>query len=490
MRIIRYILTAVFLIFSQLAQAQDVPANYGFEDGTYEGWVISNGNTTLRNTWSSNGSGVQITTGVENYCPGGGLCWTITPYGSYMVSVQPGSGSPTFDSAMSSLGLGSSEVTTIKNTIYSNGGKYPTNASSISRVVYLQAGMTYTFAWQYLSTDYTPWNDGSMITLTNGPGTPTLNGENQNFALLGFTNPGTGNYAVGSYGATGWQVAVFTVPADGNYTLGFSAFNLGDTALSPILFLDQLQGTTTKNGEAFDPIPPNEGSSAPSAPPPEPTEPTYPAATISDQQTIKIGQTNAVLSNSVYLESYGDNNTVYIEQHSNMNAVRGVNGYQSMLINGSGNNVTIHQGTVSTVIGNNLAEISLIGNNNTLSLTQQHDSKYSEVIVNGTGNSLSLQQNDLGGKSLFANILGDSNSVTTLQEGSGNHFIDISAPHGGAIINITQSGDPQKLFSLTLNNPGIGVTVEQTNTTTGDSAAMEITCTSGSCTGYSYVKGN
>lgn len=482
----KLLLTLVMLMWGSLLHAQTAP-NYGFEDGDYEEWTVSNGSTTLRTTWSSNGSGVQVTTGMQNYCPGGGLCWTITPYGSYMVAIQAGSTSPSFDSAMTTLGLASSDITTIRNTIYSNGNMYPTNASSISRTVYLQAGITYTFAWQYLSTDYVPYNDGSMITLTGGPGTPTLNGQTQNYALLGFTNPGTGNYSTNSYGATGWQVAVFTVPADGNYMLGFSSFNLGDTALSPILFIDQLQGTTLKNGTEFTPVPPNEGSSAPSAPPPPPTEPTYPAVSITTNQTIKMGQTNAVTNNSIYIQSFGDNNTVSIEQFSKFNAVRGINGAQAMLINGNNNTITINQGTASTILGNNLAEVAITGNGNTVSLTQQQNGKYAEVVVNGASNSLSLQQNDLGGKSLFANILGDSNSVTTLQAGSGNHFIDINAPYGGANINITQTGDTQKLFSLTLNNPGIGVTVEQT-ITTGDSAAMEITCTSGPCTGYSYVK--
>lgn len=482
----KLLLTLVMLMWGSLLHAQTAP-NYGFEDGDYEEWTVSNGSTTLRTTWSSNGNGVQVTTGMQNYCPGGGLCWTITPYGSYMVAIQAGSSSPSFVSAMTTLGLASSDITTIRNTIYSNGNMYPTNASSISRTVYLQAGITYTFAWQYLSTDYVPYNDGSMITLTGGPGIPTLNGQTQNYALLGFTNPGTGNYSTNSYGATGWQVAVFTVPADGNYMLGFSSFNLGDTALSPILFIDQLQGTTLKNGTEFTPVPPNEGSSAPSAPPPPPTEPTYPAVSITTNQTIKMGQTNAVTNNSIYIQSFGDNNTVSIEQFSKFNAVRGINGAQAMLINGNNNTVTINQGTASTILGNNLAEVAITGNGNTVSLTQQQNGKYAEVVVNGASNSLSLQQNDLGGKSLFANILGDSNSVTTLQAGSGNHFIDINAPYGGANINITQTGDTQKLFSLTLNNPGIGVTVEQT-ITTGDSAAMEITCTSGPCTGYSYVK--
>jgi len=483
----KLILTLMMLMWGSLLHAQ-TPSNYGFEDGTYAGWTVSNGSTTLRTSWGQSGNGVQVTTGVQNYCPGGGKCWTITPYGSYMLSVQAGGSSPQFNAAMTTLGLGSSDITTIRNTIYSNGSMNPTNASSVSRNVFLQAGITYTFAWQYLSTDYVPYNDGSMITLTGGPGVPTLNGQTQNYALLGFTNPGTGNYSTNSYGATGWQVAVFTVPADGNYMLGFSSFNLGDTALSPILFIDQLQGTTALNGSTFTPVAPNQGSSAPTAPPPPPAEPTYPTTSITTNQTIKLGQTNAITSNSIYIQNIGDNNTVNIEQFSRFNAIRGVNGSQAMLINGSNNSITINQGTATTILGNNLAEVSVTGSNNTVSLTQQYNGKYAELVMNGTGNQLTAQQKDAGGKSAFFNILGNSNVVTTLQQGTGNHFLDISAPYGGLNANITQSGAAQKLFKLVINNPGIGVTVSQTSASVTDSVLMSITCATGPCTGYSYVK--
>ncbi len=484
---IRWILTLLLLTFSVQLHAQ-TPSNYGFEDGNYAGWTVSNGSTALRTSWSDSGNGVQVTTGVQNYCPGGGKCWTITPYGSYMLSVQAGGSSPQFNAAMTTLGLSSSDITTIRNTIYSNGSMNPTNASSVSRTVFLQAGITYSFGWQYLSTDYVPYNDGSLITLTGGPGTPTLNGQTQNYALLGFTNPGTGNYSTNSYGATGWQVAVFTVPADGNYTLGFSSFNLGDTALSPILFIDQLQGTTSLNGATFTPVAPNEGSSAPTAPPPPPAEPTYPTTSIATNQTIKLGQTNAITSNSIYIQNIGDNNTVNIEQFSKFNAVRGVNGSQSMLINGSNNAITINQGTATAVLGNNLAEVSVTGSNNTVSLTQQHNGKYTELVMNGTGNQLTAQQKDANAKSAFFNVLGNSNVITTLQQGTGNHFLDVSAPYGGLNANITQSGAAQKLFKLVINNPGIGVTVSQTSASVTDSVLMSITCTTGPCNGYSYTK--
>jgi fibronectin-binding autotransporter adhesin len=484
---IRWIFTLLLLTFSVQLHAQ-TPSNYGFEDGNYAGWTVSNGSTALRTSWSDSGNGVQVTTGVQNYCPGGGKCWTITPYGSYMLSIQAGGNSPQFNAAMTTLGLSASNITSIRNTIYSNGSMNPTNASSVSRTVFLQAGITYSFGWQYLSTDYVPYNDGSLITLTGGPGTPTLNGQTQNYALLGFTNPGTGNYSTNSYGATGWQVAVFTVPVDGNYMLGFSSFNLGDTALSPILFIDQLQGTTSLNGATFAPVAPNQGSSAPTAPPPPPAEPTYPTTSITTNQTIKLGQTNAITSNSIYIQNIGDNNTVNIEQFSKFNAIRGVNGSQSMLINGSNNSITINQGTATAILGNNLAEVSVTGSNNTVSLTQQYNGKYAELVMNGTGNQLTAQQKDAGGKSAFFNILGNSNVITTLQQGTGNHFLDVSAPYGGLNANITQSGAAQKLFKLIINNPGIGVTVSQTAASTADSVLMSITCTTGPCNGYSYVK--
>lgn len=482
------IITFILLVLSWSSWANAQVTNYGFENGDYSGWTVSNGSTTLKNNWSPDGAGVQVTTGMTNYCPGGGKCWTVTPYGSYMVSVQAGGGSPNFDSAMTTLGLQSSQITSIKNTIYSNGNMWPTNASSISRTVTLQAGVTYTFAWQYVSTDYMPYNDGSLITLTGGPGTPTINGQTQNFALLGFTNTGTGNYSTNSYGATGWQVAQFTVPVDGNYTLGFASFNLGDTALSPILFIDQMQGTTLLNGTTFTPVQPNAGSSAPPPPTPGPVEPTYPAAAISNSQSTKIQQINSITKNSVYINNIGYSNTVYIEQISNQNQVRGVNGAQAMTITGTNNNITINQGTASTIIGKNLAEVSVSGDNNVISLTQQHGSKYAEIITSGVGNNISAQQKDAGAKSLFVSAFAGGNNITATQQGTGNHFLQIDAPFGGVSATVSQMGSSAKQFQLILNNPGIGVTVSQNNLTAADSAKMEITCTTGPCNGYSYTK--
>ena len=203
---------------------------------------------------------------------------------------------------------------------------------------------------------------------------------------------------------------------------------------------------------------------------------------------MKINQTNSIAQNSIYINATGSNNSVYIEQFSKQNQIRGVNGAQAMTINGSGNSITINQGTASTVIGKNLAEVSITGNNNIISLTQQHNNKYAEIITNGLGNQISAQQKDANGKSLFINALGNTNNISAIQEGLGQHFLQIDAPFGSATATVTQMGPSAKQFQLILNNPGIGVTVSQNNLTAADSAKMEITCTTGPCNGYSYTK--
>jgi len=260
------ILIALLLYSTVTAWSQNLSAqSAGFESGNLTGWTTSGVDTTASQA-------------VTNLCTGNSKCWTINPYGSWMGKLYP-SGGIQFDSATTSLGLNSVENNAIRQFMTANAGggqPNPTNASWMKKTITLAAGTTYSFAWNYVSTDYTPFNDGSMVTLVHSTNTsivPTLNNSQQRYGLLGFTNPGTGNYATDSYGSTGWQKVVFTVPVSGDYVLGFSTFNLGDTALSPILFVDEIQGTTLLNGTSFAPIAPNPGSTAPSATTPTPPPP-------------------------------------------------------------------------------------------------------------------------------------------------------------------------------------------------------------------------
>ena len=462
------LLLLIFLLaFRDPAQSQD--ANFGFEDGTIANWSASNATSGVKNTWSSSGSGVQVTTGVTNYSPGGGLTWSITPYGSYMTSIQPGAGSVTFDQAITSLGLTGVENTAIKNYLSyqsSNGGggnPTPTDASWIKRSVNLQAGVTYSFAWNYLSTDYTPWNDGSMISLTHATDanvTPTLNNSQQRYGLLGFTNPGTGEYATGSYGSTGWQVAVFTVPVDGEYVLGFASFNLGDTALSPILFIDEIQGLTTKNGQDFGPVAPNPGSTAPTTPS-APPEPTYSSNITVPQQ----GRVNQRLNrpgsgSGVYIDQVGTGNTVSITQSGNRN------NYIKHQEAGNLNSTTIVQSATANTGDGQYIEHTVNGNSNTVNLQQSGSPGKRMFVAPGSSNSVTVNQKDGGDHYLDLSMTGTGHAATVLQEGSAQHRATIATSNAGGASNISvnQSGATGRVFNVEqtcVSAGGCGVSITQ-----------------------------
>ena len=461
--------------------APAAPANLGFETGNTTSWTISN--TTGAANWSS-GSGAAVVTGLQ-HTPDSGKTWKVTPYGTYMLSLQPGSGAPTFDSATASLGLTAGQNTAIKNYLTGLGGNSnPTNAAWVKRDMTLQAGVTYSIAWQYLSTDYTPFNDGSMITLvhkTDGSKVPTLNNAVRNYALLGFTNPGTGDYSTDSYGSTGWQVATFTVPTDGDYSLGFAAFNLGDTALSPILLIDEMQGTTELNGSAFNPVPPNPGTGAPVAGGGGAVEPTWPAT--SDITAGQTTQRNAAkarvasiqLGNHLYLEQKigSSSNSVTVEQTGNYNKIAGLGGGTYAVIDGDNNTVNIKQGDT---LGKNLIEFNVVGNTNTITLWQARNpttglqdgnesgGHYIGLNVTGSTNTLSLKQSNEGGTTsghfAYVDITGNNNNGTLKQSGNGEKTFFGVVNGSTNIFDITQQGTGS-YFDLALTGNGHSVTANQ-----------------------------
>lgn len=495
--------------------------NLGFESGSTTNWTISNGTGTAKTSgWSSNGEGVQTSTGMTNYQPGGGKTWTVRPYGTHMMAIQAGGASPTFDASAGSLGLTSTELNAIKTYLQGLGGNSnPTNASWAKRTVELKAGVTYTIAWQYMSTDYVPFNDGSMMTLvhaTDATKIPTLNNTQARYALLGFTNPGTGNYATDSYGSTGWQVATITVPVDGEYILGFASFNLGDTALSPILFVDDLQGTTELNGQAFNPIPPNPGSSAPTTggggAPAWPTSDGITNAQLNLKNSAKNRVAAITLGNHLYIEEKigSSGNSVTVEQSGSYNKIAGVGGSNYSIIDGDNNTINIKQGSV---LGKNLIEFNVIGNSNSVTAWQARNEStglgnssdsgghYFGLNLTGSSNNLTVKQSNTGGSSsgqfayidilgnsnqgllrqsgnnekLFFGVLtGNSNIFDVMQQGTGTHFIDLTLTGNGNNATILQKDSGNHKATVNLTNAGGANTL---NLTQQGSTAQSINIT-------------
>ncbi len=260
-----------------------------FESGSFGNWQRGAQTGSLGATITGNGTGVTLFSGgvtfsataraaVGNptfngapniyYAPAvEPAVWNFAPNGSNAVALQAKSGDGVqFNDATTAVGLTAAENQAIKDLLVNQklaavaaggaaGDANPTNAAWIRQSVTLSAGITYSMSWNYLGTDYAPFNDGSITSLVTTSATAasvvTVNNSVGRYALLGFTNPGTGDYSTGSFGSTGWQIATYQVTVTGEYVLGFLSFNLGDQSLSPVLLVDDAPGTTTRNGQAF-----------------------------------------------------------------------------------------------------------------------------------------------------------------------------------------------------------------------------------------------
>jgi hypothetical protein len=297
------VLPTVAMSFAPLATKAEATTtsipNAGFEDGTFTGWSRGSQTGTLGASITGQGTGVSIFSGSKTFTHGsrGAMgnpsspyyapavaagSWTFSPNNAtYAALLQP-KGEQTFDQATAALGLSSAEASQLTGMLASQaqasgfGSGTPTDAAWITREVELTAGVTYTMSWNYVGTDYVPYNDGSITSLVavSAQGTPviTVNNFVQPYALLGFTNPGTGDYSTNSYGATGWQMSTYEVSVTGTYKLGFASFNLDDQGLPPALMVDNQIGSTQQcaqngtNCTTFGGVEPN-NETAPTLPP-------------------------------------------------------------------------------------------------------------------------------------------------------------------------------------------------------------------------------
>lgn len=249
----------------------------------------------------------QTLTGAQTF-QAGPNAWAISPYtGSTMYSLAPNSPSNTYANMASALSMSSSSVSALSSQIAAqnpSGGGNITNAAWVSKNFTFSAPSSFSMYWVYTSTDYVPFNDGSITTLVNTTDASALgkiNGVSTEYLLLGATNPGTGNYSTNSYGSTGWQVVNYSILTAGTYKLGFAVFNQGDTALSPVLNVNDGLGTVTQNGTSFGAVAPNDPT-MPSSPSTTPTAPTVVSQTTTD--TVSTSSSNGS-STTVTSIAYG-----------------------------------------------------------------------------------------------------------------------------------------------------------------------------------------
>jgi fibronectin-binding autotransporter adhesin len=234
--------------------------------------------------WTNGPAGTTTYTGTQNL-QAGPNAWAISPYtGSTMVGLTPTNPTASYNTMTTALGMSSASVTALSGEIAAQnpqGGGNITNAAWIYKDFPLAAATKFSMYWVYTSTDYVPFNDGSITTFVNtgGSNLGKINNVLTQYILLGATNPGTGNYSTGSYGSTGWQIVNYEAVDAGTYRLGFASFNQGDTALSPVLYVNDGLGTVTKNGQTFGAVAPNDPNMPTVDPTPTPSNPTVVSTT-------------------------------------------------------------------------------------------------------------------------------------------------------------------------------------------------------------------
>jgi len=252
--------------------------------------------------WSSVAG--QTLTGAQTF-QAGQNAWAISPYtGSTMYSLSPNNPGDSYANMATALGMSAASVSALSGEIAAQnpqGGGNITNAAWVSKDFTFTSAASFKMYWTYTSTDYVPFNDGSITTLVNTGDATTLgkiNGVTTQYLLLGATNPGTGNYSTDSYGSTGWQVVNYNVLSAGTYKLGFGIFNQGDTALSPVLNVNDGLGTVTKNGTTFGSVAPNDPT-MPTVDPTPPAGPTVVSTTTADSVSSSTSNGTSTIATSI-----------------------------------------------------------------------------------------------------------------------------------------------------------------------------------------------
>jgi hypothetical protein len=344
----KFLMALALAIVSTTATA-DLTSELSFGTGDFNGWTAGPSTYTQTGNYSGNGFGAATVTGTQTVSCCGPNTWTLTPYtGSYMISLQPNS-TANYNTMTSALGLSSTSIAALNTEINAQGTGSITSSVWITKNFTFSSPATFKMAWNYISTDYVPFSDGSLTSLVNTTDASKLgkiNSKTQEYLLLGATNPNTGNYSTGSYGSTGWQWVNYDITTAGTYKLGFAAFNQGDTALSPVLFVNDGLGTTSLNGTAFNPVAPNDPTMPTTNPdgtvttPTTPTAPTVTGTTITNTVTTTTTNGTPVISNSI---AYGVGATAV----TNTNA-RGEQGAKTLTVTQNTTAVTTTPFTITT----------------------------------------------------------------------------------------------------------------------------------------------
>jgi len=160
-----------------------------------------------------------------------------------------------------------------------------------------------------------------------------------------------------------------------------------------------------------------------------------------DQLIAGTGSTANNLTNATIT---GDDNTVSITQGNSAGSFSDDN-VVLFDLNGTNNNVNIRQGDNVDDAGGHRILLNVTGNYNTTGINQHNDGgvgsngHFMDIDIAGNSNTAYMDQKSDGDKMLFLDVNGNSNTIDTLQQGTGEHFLDVTLGSNQSV-DITQEG--------------------------------------------------
>ncbi len=185
-----------------------------------------------------------------------------------------------------------------------------------------------------------------------------------------------------------------------------------------------------------------------------------------DQLVAGTGSTSSNLTDATIT---GDDNTVAITQGNNAGSFSD-NNVTLLGVNGDNNNINIRQGDNVDDAGGHRTKLNVTGNYNTVGILQENDGgigsngHFMDVDINGNSNTAYADQKDDGDKMLFLDVNGSSNTIDILQQGTGEHFLDVTLG-SNQTVDITQDGSGSHAATINMSGYTSGLNLSQSGTT-------------------------
>jgi len=182
-----------------------------------------------------------------------------------------------------------------------------------------------------------------------------------------------------------------------------------------------------------------------------------------------VAGTTSTSSSLVAGDISGDNNTVSITQGNSAGSFSD-NNVLLFDLNGDSNTVTVRQGDNVDDAGGHRIKLNMSGNYNTIGILQENDGgigsngHFMDVDITGNSNTAYVDQKNDGDKMTFLDVNGSNNNIDILQQGTGQHFLDVTLG-SNQTVDITQDGSGNHKGTVNMGGYTSGLNLSQSGST-------------------------